>query len=68
LSGEACVPNIGPAQRRLRARLGWAALVAALGAWVGAGALGLPPLARSALALPLLFGGFQGLVQAREKT
>jgi hypothetical protein len=68
LSGEACVPNIGPAQRRLRARFGVVALVVALGVWAGAAALGLGSALRALLALPLLFGGFLGLIQAREKT
>ena len=68
MSGGGYVPNIGPAQRRLRARAGVVALVLAATAWAGAAALGLPPTGRSAVAFPLLFGGFLGLLQAREKT
>lgn len=67
MSTDACIPNIGLAQRRLRARFGVVALLVALAVWVGASLLGLPPSLRL-LALPLLFGGFQGLIQAREKT
>jgi len=67
MSRNVCIPNIGPAQRRLRARFGVVALLAALAVWVGVSLLGLPPSLRL-LALPLLFGGFQGLIQAREKT
>lgn len=67
MSPEVCIANIGPAQRRLRARLGIVALVAGLAVWIGVGVAGLPAALRL-LALPLLFGGFQGLIQAREKT
>ena len=65
---EACVVNIGPAQRRLRSRLGLAALAVAVVVGVGAAALGLSTVLRAVLVLPLLFGGFLGLIQAREKT
>ncbi len=65
---EACVVNIGPAQRRLRSRLGVAALAVAVVAGVGTAALGVATSLRAVLVLPLLFGGFQGLIQAREKT
>ncbi len=67
MSPDVCIPNIGPAQRRLRARFGIVALAAAVAAWAGVTALGLPADLRL-IAVPLLFGGFQGLFQAREKT
>jgi hypothetical protein len=67
MSPDVCIPNIGPAQRRLRARFGMVSLATAVGAWVGVTALGLPAGLRL-FAVPLLFGGFQGLIQAREKT
>lgn len=67
MSPDVCIPNIGPAQRRLRARFGIAALLVALAVWLMVPLLGLP-LALRLLALPLLFAGFQGLIQAREKT
>lgn len=68
LSVEACVANIGTAQRRLRVRLGVVALVAAAAAAVGGAALGASTWLRAMFVLPLLFVGFQGLIQAREKT
>ena len=67
MSPHACIPNIGPAQRRLRARFGVIALMAALAAWAGVSLLGLSPSLRLP-AVPLLYLGFQGLIQAREKT
>lgn len=68
MSGEACTPNIGTAQRRLRARVGGVTLLAALGIRFGAAAVGLGAAIASLMALPLLFAGFMGLIQAREKT
>jgi hypothetical protein len=66
-SGEVCVVNIGPAQRRRRRSLGIVSLVAgtvlALTAW----ALALPPLTRLS-AVVFFFGGFNGVFQARAKT
>jgi len=67
MSPDVCIPNIGPAQRRYRARFGLVALAVAVGAWAGVAALGLPAGLRL-IAVPLLFGGFLGLIQAREKT
>lgn len=67
MSPAACIPNIGPAQRRLRARFGVVALVVGVAAWAGMAVLGLPAGLRL-IAVPLLFGGFLGLIQAREKT
>jgi hypothetical protein len=67
MQGDVCIANIGPQGQRLRFRLGVAGLAGAallLGAeWT----LGLPPLIRLVTAA-LVFGGFSGIFQAREKT
>lgn len=67
MDGAACIPNIGMAQRRRRF---WPGVISiALGLGHGAALVGfsLTPL----LLLPaavLLFAGFTGVFQAREKT
>lgn len=64
---EICIANIGPAQRRLRGRLGRVSLgvaaVIAAAPWL----LDVDPLLRFA-SLPFWFGGFFGVLQEREKT
>jgi len=64
---EVCIANIGPLQRRSRARLGLVWWIAAVVVAVVPYALGLDPVLRFAC-LPLVFGGFQGVLQSREKT
>ena len=65
--GEACVPNIGPRERRRRLTSGlvaWALAVAVLAALL---VLDVARLWRLVLALPLWAGGL-GFFQHREKT
>src|SRR5262245_55997001 len=64
---DACIPNIGPAQRRRRTRFGWTWLALSL---VLAAALGLAGASRSYRALvflPLVLSAI-GFFQARAKT
>ena len=65
--GAACVPNIGPGQRRLRFWPGVVSLALGLGHGVAVVAL---PLTGWLLvpASVLLFVGFSGVLQSREKT
>ena len=63
----ACIPNIGVAQRRRRFWPGVASLALGVGHGIAVAALDLS----SALLVPaavLLFAGFTGVFQAREKT
>lgn len=66
-AGEVCIANIGFAQRRHRHRLGVASLVSAAALSAAGLGLGLSP-AWLALVGVLLFAGFAGIIQAREKT
>jgi uncharacterized membrane protein YdjX (TVP38/TMEM64 family) len=66
-AGEVCIANIGFAQRRQRHRLGVASLVSAAALSAVAISLALPA-AWLALVGFFVFGGFAGIVQAREKT
>jgi hypothetical protein len=67
MQGDVCVANIGPQGQRLRFRLGVAGLAGAALLLAAEWTLGLPPLIRLATAV-LVFGGFSGIFQAREKT
>lgn len=67
MAGEACIANIGAAQRRQRFWPGVVSFLLGLGHGVAVVAWSLPPL----LLLPaavLLFGGSAGVLQSREKT
>ena len=67
MSGAACIANIGLAQRRRRFWPGVVSLVLGVGHGIAVVAFSLTPL----LLLPaavLLFAGFTGVFQAREKT
>lgn len=67
MTGETCVANIGPGERRQRLRagiVGWAIAAAGLVALL---IFDVTRLARLALALPLWLGAI-GFFQHREKT
>lgn len=64
---EACIANIGAAQRRRRFWPGVVSLGLGLGHGVAVAALSLTPWLLAAAAV-LLFAGFAGVLQAREKT
>ena len=67
MSGAACIANIGVAQRRRRFWPGVISVALGVGHGIAVVALSLTPL----LLLPaavLLFAGFAGVFQAREKT
>jgi hypothetical protein len=66
-AGEVCIANIGFAQRRHRHRLGVASLASAAGLSAAGIGLGLSPAWLGLIGV-LVFGGFAGIVQAREKT
>jgi len=61
------IPNIGPRQRRLRAVFGVVALAVATGVAFAPHVFGVAPGLRFG-SLPIYFGGFLGLLQARDKT
>jgi hypothetical protein len=67
MEGEACIPNIGPAERRKRSISGVVLMVIGLalagGLWAGGTELWL-----RAIAFLPFFGGATGFFQAREKT
>ncbi len=65
--GPACVPNIGPRQRRMRRTLGFAMLAAAAIAAAALIATGAPRVARALVFLPLLVGAI-GLRQVGAQT
>jgi len=65
--GEVCIANIGFAQRRQRHRLGVGSLVMAAALTAAGIGLGLSAGWLTLVGL-LVFGGFAGVVQAREKT
>jgi hypothetical protein len=59
--------NIGPEQQRKRRILGLWGLAAGAAVAIGCWVAGVSTLVRLAAA-PLLFGGFLGVLQARERT
>lgn len=65
--GPVCIPNIGVAQRRRRFWPGVVSLLLGLGHGVAVAALGLTAWLLAPAAV-LLFTGFTGILQAREKT
>jgi fatty acid desaturase len=65
--GAVCMPNIGPRERKKRARFGMVALVVAVAAAGAMFALHSPRWSRVALFVPLA-GAMLGFLQAREKT
>lgn len=65
---QACIPNIGPRQRRRRLVLGIASFAAAAALGAAVLALGSPSYwLRAAVFLPL-YGGMLGVLQYRERT
>jgi hypothetical protein len=66
-AGEACVPNIGPRQRRSRWLGGAVAAVAAAGLLAFLVLSDAPRWWRLAVALPVWFAAL-GLLQSKEKT
>jgi hypothetical protein len=64
---EACVPNIGPAQRRRRLVFGTGALVVAAGAALALAAIHASLIIRALVVLPL-YGAALGFLQYRERT
>lgn len=67
MSGEVCFTNIGTDQRAVRKRLGVASLTAGALVFAIAPMLGLTPWSHVVSTL-LLYGGFTGIFQARERT
>ena len=67
MEGAACIANIGVAQRRRRFWPGVISIVLGVGHGVAVAALSLTPLLLVPAAV-LLFAGFTGVFQAREKT
>lgn len=67
MQGAACVPNIGPRQRRRRLVVGVAAIVASVVALGLLLATDSPRVARLLAALPF-WSGALGILQHREKT
>jgi hypothetical protein len=67
VTAPACVPNIGPAERRKRLRFGLGAWAVALGGLAILLGTDAPRAWRLALLLPF-WGGALGFLQHREKT
>ena len=67
MEAPACIANIGAAQRRLRFWPGVISIVLGVGHGIAVAALELTPLLLIPAAV-LLFAGFTGVFQAREKT
>jgi len=67
MSGDVCIPNIGPHERRKRARMG--IVFGAIGLAIAAGLAvrGVGPWVRLGLFLPFLASAV-GFLQAHEKT
>lgn len=67
MDGAACIPNIGPRQRRRRLAVGVAATVASMIVLTALLATDTPRAARLLAALPF-WAGALGFLQYREKT
>ena len=67
MDGAVCIANIGVAQRRQRFWPGVISIALGVGHGVAVAVLSLTPLLLIAAAV-LLFAGFTGVFQAREKT
>ena len=64
---QACIPNIGPKQRRRRLRFGWMALAAAALVAIAFEMANAPLAARALVAFPV-YASMLGFFQYREKT